>query len=541
MFKALLFLILAFQANSFAQTPKPPGNPKAPTGGTMYVLLNAEPATLNPFSGATDAYTGQVLNYIHDSLMIRDIDTYSWVPAIAERYEVSKDGMTITFYMRKNAVFSDGKAITAEDVKFSFDAIFDPHYKAAVMQTYYENIASVEVVDPHTVKFNIKKKYFKNLESAAGITVLPKHIYGDKSKKMNKEALGSGPYMIEKYDQGRSIILTRNPKWWGASLPYYAGSYKADKIHLRIIREDNAALETLKRGELDYKGLSPEDYFLKTKGAPWGTKVLTKRYENSTPRSTPFVGWNNKHVIFKDREVRLAMTHLYNREEMAKKFFFGVAKPATGPWYQQNPSANPKTKAIAYDPKKAKEILAKAGWADTDKNGVLDKVIDGQKKEFRFTLLNPNKDYEKYFTVYKEELKKAGIDMSISNIEWNAFQKKMDEKDFEALFLVWGGTIEPDPKQIWHTASSQKGGSNFITYSNPKVDQLIDRAREEMDEKKRRPMMQEIYDLVAQDVPYTFLINTTASFYGYNSRMQMVQPTYKYAVGFDTWWISVNK
>ncbi|MEK6556505.1 MAG: ABC transporter substrate-binding protein, partial [Bdellovibrionota bacterium] len=501
-------------------------------------LLNAEPSTLNPFSGATDAYSNDVRGYIHESLMNRDIETYGWAPALAERYETSKDGMSFTFYMRKDAVFADGKPVTADDVKFSYDAIFDPAYKAAVLQPYYENFSSVEVIDANTVKFNVKKKYFKNFEVAAGLTVLPKHVYGDKSKKMNKEVMGSGPYVLEKYDQGRSIILTKNQKWWGSKVPYYAGYYKAEKIHMRIIREDSVALETLKRGELDYKGLSPEDYFLKTKGEPWGTKVLKKQYENSAPRSTPFIGWNNKNIIFKDREVRLAMTHLYNREEMAKKFFFGVAKPATGPWYQQSPTANPKTKAISYDPKKAKEILAKAGWSDSDKNGVLDKIIDGKKKEFRFTLLNPNKDYEKYFTVYKEELKKAGIDMSISNIDWNAFQKKMDEKEFEALFLVWGGTVDGDPKQIWHSASSVKGGSNFISYKNEKVDQLIDKAREELNDKKRRPMMQEIYDLVAQDVPYTFLINTTASFYGYNSRMKMVQPTYKYGVGVDTWWIS---
>lgn len=526
-----------FLAGSASAAPKPLGNPKAPAGGTFFIHIAAEPATLNPFTGARDAYSNQVRDYIHDSLMSRDLNTYEWVPALADKYEISKDGLTIKFSLRKDATFSDGKPVTAEDVKFSFDAIFDPANKAIMLRNYYENIAAVNILDTHAVEFKIKNKYFKNFESAAGLTVLPKHIYGDKKKKMNKEAVGSGPYKLEKYDQGRSIILSRNPNWWGAKDPYYAGYYKADKIHMRIIRDDNSALETLKRGELDFKALSPEDYFKKTEGAPWGSKVLKKQVDNLAPRSTSFIGWNNKHTIFKDREVRLAMTHLYNRDEMAQKFFFGVAKPATGPWYQQNPYANPKTKPYGHDPKKAQEILKKAGWADTDKNGILDKMIDGKKVEFRFTLLNPNKDYEKYFTVYREALKKSGIDMSISNIEWNAFQKKLDDQDFDALFLVWSGTIEPDPKQIWHSASANKGGSNFISYSNPKVDQLIDKAREELDEKKRKPMLQEIYDVVAKDVPYTFLINSTASFYGHNSRVGMPVPTYKYGLGINTWWI----
>lgn len=529
-------LIIVSMATSWAAQPV--GNPKAPEGGVFYQLLNAEPATLNPFSGATDAYTSQVNGYIHDSLLERDIETYEWVPALAEKYEVSKDGQTITFYLRKNATFSDGQAVTSADVKFSFDAIFDPAYKATMLQSYYENIQSVEAIDAHTVKFNIKNKYFKNLDVAAGISVLPKHIYGDKSKKMNKSSIGSGPYVIEKYDQGQAIILSKNKNWWGRSVPYFAGHNKPDKIYLRIIRDDNSALEALKKGDLDFKALSPEDYFLKTKGAPWGAKVLKKEIKNSSPRSTMFIGWNNKSSLFKDRDVRLAMTHLYNRKELAEKFFFNVAIPATGPWYQQNPFANPKTKPIPYDPKKAKEILKKLGWSDSDKNGVLDKAVDGQKKEFKFTLLNPNKDYEKYFTVYKEELKKSGIEMNITNIEWNAFQKKLDDQDFDAVFLVWGGVLEPDSKQIWHSSSANKGGSNFISYSNPKVDQLIDKIRTELDEKKRRPLHQELYDIVANDVPYTFLINTTATFYGHTSRMKMVQPTYKYGVGVSTWWVA---
>lgn len=529
--------LLVFNIAAHAADPKPLGNPSAKAGGTTYLNLDAEPSTLNPYVGATDAYSNRITGYVFDGLISRDIETYEFVPGIAERWEVAKDGKSITFYLRKDAVFSDGKPLTSEDVKFSFDAIFNPAYKAAMLQSYYENFSGVDAIDPYTVRFNIKTKYFQNLESAGGITILPKHIYGDPNKKMNKTAVGSGPYMLDKWDQGKSIVMVKNPKWFGWKVPYYGGYYKADTIHFRVIKDENAKLETFKRGEIDFLSLSPEQYFLKTKGSPWGTKVIAEKIENLAPKSTPFIGWNNKNPLFKDRDVRMALTYLYDREELAKKFFFGAAEPATGPWYKQNPAANPDIKATPHDPKKAREILQKAGWADSDKDGVLDKVVDGKKMDFRFKLLNPNKDYEKYFTVYKEDLKKAGIDMSITNIDWSAFQKKLDDKDFEALFLVWGGAIDYDPKQIWHSANSKKGGSNFISYNNPKVDELIDKARQELDDKKRLKMMQEIYGIIANDYPYTFLVNLKYSFYGHNSRMAMQQPTYKYGIGSELWWI----
>jgi ABC-type transport system substrate-binding protein len=113
---ALALIAGLFLAGSASAAPKPLGNPKAPAGGTFFIHIAAEPATLNPFTGAQDAYSNQVRDYIHDSLMSRDLNTYEWVPALADKYEVSKDGLTIKFSLRKDATFSDGKPVTAEDV-----------------------------------------------------------------------------------------------------------------------------------------------------------------------------------------------------------------------------------------------------------------------------------------------------------------------------------------------------------------------------------------------------------------------------------------
>lgn len=517
------------------------GNPQAPQGGTFQMSFPSEPEKLNPIN-SQDLYASYVQDYVMDGLMVLNSETYELEPALAERYEVSKDQMTYTFFLRKDAKFSDGKPVTAEDVKFSFDAVRDPRYKAVHRLPYYETIGDVTVVDPYTVKIGTKRKYYFNLEVMATVgytPIAPKHIYGDPTKKLNKELIGSGPYKLETYNKGKNIILARDKNWWGNSVAHLKGKFNFDKILIRFVKEDNLELEMLKKGELDYTGLTPESYVKKTEGAPFGTIILKKKVENSDPtRGYGFVGWNFKNDLFKDRDTRLALAHLMNREEMNKKFRFGMSVPATGPWQFNNPHANPDVKAIAYDLAKAKELLKKSGWDDADKNGILEKTFDGKKREFRFTLLFPSREVEKYFTMYKEDLKKAGIEMDLKVVEWNTFMKSLDEQKFDAVSLGWGGgSLEGDPKQIWHSTSAKPGGSNFISYSNPEVDKLIDTAREELDAKKRAGMWKKIYKMIADDAPYAFMFNERYALYAHHKKINMVKDTYKYAVGRYYWWM----
>ena len=193
---------------------KPLGNEKAPQGGTFLFNLGSEPTTLNPIT-STDGYSRTVQGYVMDSLMDRNEETYSFEPALAEKFEISKDGKEYTFTLRTGALWSDGKPVTVEDVKFSFDVIFDDKYAAANLRPYYENIEKAEIINPTTIKFTTKSKYFGNFDVVAGLTVVPKHVYGnaEEGKKKNKTIVGSGPYVLKEYNQGQSIILERNKNW----------------------------------------------------------------------------------------------------------------------------------------------------------------------------------------------------------------------------------------------------------------------------------------------------------------------------------------
>ena len=138
----------------------------------------------------------------------------------------------------------------------------------------------------------------------------------------------------------------------------------------------------------------------------------------------------------------------------------------------------------------------------TNCGGILDKVIDGKKTKLSITILEPNKEFVKYLTMYKEDAKKAGVEINVKLIEWNAFLKLLDERKFQAVRLGWGaGSVDWDPKQIWHS-ESQKGGSNFIGYKNPEVDKLIDEARTILDFEKRQKVLRKVFKLIADDVPY---------------------------------------
>jgi microcin C transport system substrate-binding protein len=512
-------------------------NANAPKGGSYVRNFDSEPPTIHPVM-FKDVYGNWVnSDYISDALLIQDFNTWEWKPRLAERWEISKDGKTFTFHLRKNIFFHDGTPITAEDVKFSFEAIFIKAFEAADKIPYYQGIEKVEVIDPQTIRFQAKDTYFQNFIQIARLYIIPKHVYSDvaKAKDMTRTAVGSGPYRLEKFDRGQRIVLKRFDKWYGISDPLWKSESNFETITLRFIKDAAVQVEAAKKGDLDFVWpVRPED-IVKAEGPMFGKTVFKVETENSQPRPYGFFGWNQRNEIFKDRDTRLALAHLFNREEMNKKFRYGKSLLATGPTYVQSEYADPSVKAIPFDPKKAQELLAKAGWKDTDKTGVLSRMIGGKKVDFKFTLSHAGKDAEKYMTMYKEDLKKAGIEMEIKFMEWNSFIKLVDEGNFDGVALSWSTTIDWDPKQTWHSASAVPGGSNFIHYKRADVDKMIDTARVEVDRKKRVQLLRKVYKTIAEDAPYVFWFNNRYESYFVSDKVSRPGDSFKFDIGHTYW------
>jgi ABC-type transport system substrate-binding protein len=504
---------------------------------TIYFNIGGEPTTLSPLS-AVDGYSMSVHGYLFEGLLDRDLDTHDWKPALATEWKISDDKRVFDFKLRQGVKWHDGTEFTADDVKFSYDVIFSDDYKAVQLRSYYEAVKEVQIIDKYNVRFIVKDDYFQNFDVCAGIQVLPKHFYSNPElkKDFGKKLIGTGPYLFTKYDKGQKIILVKNPDWWGNSVESEKTSWTIPKLVLRFSSEENVSLELLKKGDIDFLGLRPDGFVKKTVGKIWDEKIVKVKTENKTPKGYSFIAFNLKHPVLKDVQVRKALSMLFNHPLMQDKFEYNLSEPATGPIYVQSDYANSDVKAVPYDPQSALKILNSAGWSDSDKDGILDKIVGGKKTNLSFTILEPLQEMMKYLTVFKEDASKAGVEINIKNVEWNSFIKLIDERNFDSVRLAWGGGgVDWDPKQVWHSSSSSGSGSNFINYSNKQVDQLIDQARKLSEKEKRIPILKKIHELISADYPYIFFFNSKFSLYAHTKRVQKPKDTFQYGIGQQYW------
>ncbi len=503
---------------------------------TFFYNLGSEPENLHPIR-STDVPSSIVQGYIMETLLQRNKDTYEWEPSLAKKWEVSPDGRTFTFELHKGLKWPDGRSLTAQDVKFSFEAYRSPKYGGIRYLPYFEKMDSAHILDDKRIQFKVKEPYFKNFDVIAGmLMIIPEPVYKDPKKKLPRQLAGSGPYILDRYIKGKLLVLRKNPLWAGKNHPVNKNKWLFKTLVFRFVKTEADALLRMEKEQLDFNWLSPESFFEKTKKEPWGVKIKKIQFQNQQPAGYSYIGFNLKKPLFQDRRTRKALAHLFNRQLMNQKFNYNQRELARGPWYFWSDYADPKIPAIKFNPKKATSLLKSAGWRDEDKNGILEKTINGIKTELAWTIIYSNPDSEKYLTLYQEDLKQAGIKLSLKTLDWASFLRLIDDKNFDAVMLGWlGSAIDFDPKQLWHSASSQNKGSNFISYSNPQVDAWIDKGRALLSRPDRIKAFRKVYRLIAQDAPYIFLFHGRKKFYGVNKRIKTPASAFNYGLGLPYW------
>lgn len=464
-------------------------------GDWLIYHIGAEPATLNPIT-ATDVYESMINSgNIYETLVKRDNATLDIVPLLAESWKVSDDKLTYMFFIRKGIKWQDGVPFTSQDVVFSYSKIMDPQVDAPHLRNYYKDIKSVEAVNELTVKFTYSRPYFLALEFCGGMPIVPKHIFekGDfNTNEAGRHPIGTGPYRFVNWNTGREIVLQMNQDYWGKK-PHL------DRVVFRIINDPTVAFQVLKREELDLMALTPIQWSRQS-----DTENFSKKFDKLsyfTPNYS-FIGWNTRRPYFSDKRVRIAMTHLVNRELILEKILFNLGTVVTSPFYINSPEYDKTIEPYSYDPGKAKALLDQAGWVDHDGDGIRDK--DGLKFEFEFLIPNGSETGDKISTILKEELDKVGIVMNIRNTEWAVFTARLNERKFDAVTLGWSMGVESDPYQIWHSSQLEQG-SNFVGFANKEADKLIDAARIEFDRDKRIELYRKFSKIVHEEQPYTFL------------------------------------
>jgi ABC-type transport system substrate-binding protein len=218
------------------------------------------------------------------------------------------------------------------------------------------------------------------------------------------------------------------------------------------------------------------------------------------------------------------MTHALNRKGIIENILHGLGELQTGPFYYKHPANNPKVKPYKFDLDKARSLLNEAGWTDKDGDGTREKKIDGETREFKFTLLAYKKPtVRSYLKIYRQDLRKIGVQMRPSPVDWPTMQKKMNQKEFDAYTGGWALAWGIDPFQIWHSSQADiPKGSNRVGFRNDRADEIIEKLRKTFDKDKRIELLREFHMIVHEKQPYTFFYAPKAV-YAWQSELQNVE------------------
>ena len=335
-----------------------------------------------------------------------------------------------------------------------------------------------------------------------------------------KFLIGSGSYTFMHYDKGKKVqasgidldynsgqqlVLQRNPNYWNSTHPY-GQAYPQYLVW-----------KQLDTGKKAYKALVDEeiDFVIRIDRETWNRELQDFESLGIVPveydyPAYNYIGYNNEKAFFADSRVRQAMSHALDINRIINEVYFGYAVPVVSPIWRKRPEYDASIPVIDYDLDKAAQLLDEAGWKDSDGDGVRDKTVDGKKVSFTITLLcnSGNVARQKTLEMFSRALEQLGVKATITPLEWAFFLDRLDNRDFDAYIGGWAVNVnEGDMYQLWHSNSSEAGGSNYVSFKNSRVDTLIETIREEFDYQKRKEKYWEIQQILHSEQPYSFLVS----------------------------------
>lgn len=473
--------------------PSPGDSPAIPvTGDSLVEGTIGEASTLLPIL-ASDSASHSVAGQIYNGLVKYD-KNLQLVGDLAESFQITNDGLTITFRLRRNVRWHDGAPFTARDVLYTYRVIIDPATPTAYSEDF-KQVASVTAPDPYTVVARYRTPFAPALASW-GTAILPAHLLEGKDitrSPLARQPVGTGPFRFKEWVSGQKIVLE-------AYQDYFEGRPYLDRYVYRIIPDTSTMYMELKAGGVDMMGLTPVQYARQTDTQRFKGQFNKYRYPSN---SYLYLGYNLRHPLFKDQRVRRALSAAINKDELIQGVLFGMGQKAHGPIVPGRWAYNGEVRDIPFDPVHTRQLLAEAGWRPGP-GGVLHR--DG--KPFRFTILTNQGNQQRLMTaqIIQQRLQQVGIDVRIRVVEWAAFLKEfIDKGNFEVVLLAWMTSQDPDMYDIWHSSKTRPGELNFIGYQNAEVDRLLEEGRSTFDLAKRKKAYFRIQEILVQEQPYTFL------------------------------------
>jgi peptide/nickel transport system substrate-binding protein len=464
-------------------------------GGTLIIGTEADADALNPIASST-VQASDVYGNLFCYLCKIEPDMQSYGPWMAESWEFSDDRLTLIFHLRDDIYWHDGVQMTASDVEYSFSIHKDPACAWSIIR-WLDHITSVTAVDSFTVEVKFDEVYPYQLTDANVFRPLPKHLLEHippeemRTAEFNRNPVGNGPFKFKRWVPQQYIELTANDD-------YFLGRPHLDRVIWKVVPDRTNLLTQLERGEIDfYHHFPPEAYERLSKNP----NLKIYRFPS---RSYTYVAWNLRNPLFANRNVRRALNMAINRQEIVDQLFYGLGKPAPGPFLPFIWAYDPDLKQLPYDPERSKRILAEEGWEDTDGDGWLDK--DGLKFEFTMKTNENNTQRKDITIVLQDKFKDLGIKVNPVYREWTMFVSEVQGRDFDSVVSGWSTGIKADLTTYWHSKSIDDK-FNYVGYSNPRVDELIDLAKMEIDRDKAKELWSEAQQLIVDDAPYCFLLN----------------------------------
>jgi len=486
---AVFFLIYAARASADDINIK-----DAPVYGDAFVSgSTADARNLIPIL-ASDTSSSQIVSMLFNGL-VKYSKGLKIIPDLAESWRIQDDGLTIIFHLKKDVKWHDGHPFTSADVEFTYKKLIDPD----TLTPYggdFEKVKDFIVIDPYTIKVSYDEPFAPALASWS-MPVMPKHILEDAELSetgFSRDPIGTGPYVFKRWRSGQRMDLDSNHSYF-EHRPYI------DRYIFRIIPDSTTMFLELQTGSVDAMGLTPLQYTRLTDTETFRRGFRKIRYPSF---GYTYLGFNLDTEMFKDREVRQAISYAIDKEEIINGVLMGLGSVSTGPFPRESWAYNEKVRAFGFDKQRALKLLSKAGWRDTDNDGWLDK----NGKRFEFTIISNKGNDQRRMTaeIIQRRLMDVGIEVKIRMIEWAVFINEfVDKRMFDAILLGWSLSRDPDCYDIWHSTKTGPGEFNFIGYKNPEVDRLLEEGRGTFDYEKRKNIYNEIHRLLYEDQAYVFL------------------------------------
>ncbi|MDR1934026.1 MAG: ABC transporter substrate-binding protein [Candidatus Accumulibacter sp.] len=466
-------------------------------GGFLNVNIQTEPVTLNSAINTT-MYIGEVSSKILDGLVSFDADLNP-VPALATRWEVTPDGRTISFELRKGVKWHDGRDFTAADVEFTLKEVWQKLHPFG--RSAFGNVTKVDIPDPHKIVLHLSAPapYLLNYINTYGAQILPRHLYEGTdvvNNPYNAKPVGTGPFVFKEWVKGSHIRLERNPDYWQEGLPYLDG------IVIRFIPDPAARVVALQSGEVDVavgSALPPTSVGQFENNPNYAINVIDGNYL----ATIAYLQFNVRNKPLSDKRVRQAIAHAIDKAALLKVVYLGYGKVATGPV----PSSvtkyyAPDTRQYPLDLERAARLLDEAGYK-----------ADASGKRFKLRQLTGAGQVQNTRTAefVKQALAKIGIEVELQIPDYATFLRDaFTEWDYDMMNSSMHRM--PDPtlgvQRIFWTQNIRKGvpWTNNSGYSNPKLDAIMEQAAREPDEAKRKEEIREWQQIVQEDVPILELV-----------------------------------